>query len=105
LEKSRVGREAENSVDQLPTTGTLALAGKTATVTCTGATKVAISFVDIRADSVPVHSDEATGTTTPKEATVFTFDLKATPALSSALGGITETANLDGNATINFEYL
>jgi type 1 fimbria pilin len=164
----------ETSVDQLPSTGTLALAGKTvtATVTCTGATKVAMSFVDNRADSVPVHSDEATaaasafglgkagainigsyglsiasingdgtagdllmssdktawskmtldtfannntaqqyltfaatGTTVPKEATVFTFDLKATPALSSALGGITETANLDGNATINFEYL
>ncbi|NWA39738.1 DUF1120 domain-containing protein [Pseudomonas reactans] len=162
------------SVDSLPSTGTLALAGKsvTATVTCTGATKVAMSFVDNRADSVPAHSNEATtassafglgksgdikigsyglsivsingdgtagdllmssdktawskmtldtfannntaqqyltfaatGTTTPKEATVFTFDLKATPALSSALTGITETANLDGNATINFEYL
>ncbi|QLK62942.1 DUF1120 domain-containing protein [Enterobacteriaceae bacterium Kacie_13] len=164
----------ETSVDQLPSTGTLALAGKSvqATVTCTSATKVAMSFVDNRADSVPVHSDEptaagtvfglgkagdinigsyglsisaiqgdgtagdllmssdktawskmtldsfannntaqqyltfaSTGTTDPTEATVFTFDLKATPALSSALGGITDTANLDGNATINFEYL
>ncbi|KAA8726809.1 MAG: DUF1120 domain-containing protein [Ewingella americana] len=164
----------ETSVDQLPATGTFALAGKsiTATVTCTTATKVAMSFVDNRADSVPTHTNEptaaatafglgkagdikigsyglsvtaiqgdgtagdllmssdkttwskmtldtfannntsqqyltfaATGSTTPKDATVFTFSLKATPALSSALGGITETANLDGNTTINFEYL
>ncbi|MGP9418563.1 DUF1120 domain-containing protein [Ewingella sp. AOP8-B2-18] len=162
------------SVDQLPNTGTLALAARsvTATVTCTGATKVAMSFVDNRADSVGAHSNEptsattafglgkagdvnigsyglsisaingdatagdllmssdktawskmtldtllnnntarqyltyaTTGTTAPKEATVFTFDLKATPALSADLRGITETANLDGNATINFEYL
>ncbi|STS10696.1 Uncharacterised protein [Ewingella americana] len=158
----------------MPATGTFALAGKsiTATVTCTTATKVAMSFVDNRADSVPTHTNEptaaatafglgkagdikigsyglsvtaiqgdgtagdllmssdkttwskmtldtfannntsqqyltfaATGSTTPKDATVFTFSLKATPALSSALGGITETANLDGNTTINFEYL
>ena len=164
----------ETSVDQLPATGTLALPGKsvTATVTCTSATKVAMSFVDNRADSVPTHTDEptaaatafglgkagtinigsyglsivniqgdgtagdllmstdkttwskmtldtlvnnntaqqyltfaTTGTTAPKEASVFTFDLKATPALSSALTAITDTANLDGNATINFEYL
>jgi len=164
----------ETSVDQLPATGTLALAGKTvtATVTCTSATKVAMSFVDNRADSVPTHTNEptaagtvfglgkagtinigsyglsiaaiqgdgtagdllmssdktswskmtldtfannntaqqyltfaTTGTTDPKEATVFTFDLKATPALSSELSAITDTANLDGNATINFEYL
>lgn len=164
----------ETSVDALPSTGTLALAGKsvTATVTCTGPTKVAMSFVDNRADSVPAHSNEptgaatvfglgkagtinigsyglsiasisgdgtagdllmssdktswskmtldtfvnnstaqqyltyaTTGTTAAKEATVFTFNLKATPALSSALTAITETADLDGNATINFEYL
>jgi type 1 fimbria pilin len=164
----------ETSVEALPATGTLALAGKsiTATVTCTSASKVAMSFVDNRADSLPTHSDEATtassafglgksgtvnigsyglsivningdgtagdllmssdktawskmtldtfvnnntaqqyltfaetGTTVPKPAAVFTFGLKATPALSSALGSITDTANLDGNATINFEYL
>jgi len=39
------------------------------------------------------------------EATAFTFNLKATPTLSSERDGITETANLDGNTAINFEYL
>ncbi|WP_262369927.1 DUF1120 domain-containing protein, partial [Serratia marcescens] len=56
----------ETSIDLLPATGTLALTGKTvtATVTCTSATKVAMSFVDNRADSVPTHTDEPTAAAT-----------------------------------------
>lgn len=46
----------------------------------------------------------ATGSTLPKTAGVFNFKLNATPSLHSGLTAITDTANLDGNATINFEY-
>ena len=164
----------ETSVGMLPATGSYALAAKSVpvTVTCDSVASVAMSFVDNRADSVAVHTDEpttastafglgkagainigsyglsivnfqgdasagdvlmsadktnwstmaqdtfinnntvqqyltlgTTGTTVVRSALVFTFDLKATPALSSALSGITDIANLDGNATINFEYL
>ncbi|WP_421207335.1 DUF1120 domain-containing protein [Aeromonas sp. 601027] len=165
----------ETSINDLPETGTLKLAAKelNGTLVCTGATKVAISFADNRASSVPTHTDEPTdantafglgtttdginigsyslaftaiqgdgidgdllssankttwgkmafndklnnqkatqylsfatsGTSAPTEARAFNFTLKVEPSLSSDLRGITETANLDGNTTINFEYM
>lgn len=45
------------------------------------------------------------GNNVPKEAKVLTFDLQVTPALNSALKDISEAVNLDGNATLSFEYL
>lgn len=35
----------------------------------------------------------------------YTFTLEVTPSISSAMKGITSTANLDGNTTINVDYM
>ena len=45
------------------------------------------------------------GRNVPKEVKTLTFNLQVTPSLNAALKDISETANLDGNATISFEYL
>jgi len=45
------------------------------------------------------------GSNAPTEIKTLTFNLQVTPSLNAALKDISETANLDGNATISFEYL
>jgi type 1 fimbria pilin len=45
------------------------------------------------------------GNNAPKEAKLLTFELQVTPALNSALKDISQAVNIDGNATLSFEYL
>lgn len=64
----------------------------------------ATDFVNNSADSQYLTFGDSSSNV-PTEVKTLTFSLQVTPSLNAALKNISDTANLDGNATISFEYL